>query len=269
MKKYTGKDHTYVICAYRESEYLEECIRSLITQKIKSNIIMATSTPNEFLNGLSERYKIPLYVNLGEAGISGDWNFGLSKVNTPIATIAHQDDTYEPWYTEQVLKYMNKSKHPLIFFSDYGEIRDEKKETKNRLLNIKRIMLSPFRLSWTSSSIFVRRRVLSFGSPISCPTVSYFLPNLPKKIFDADYKSDLDWQAWEKISRLKGDFLFCKEICMYHRIHAESTTTEVLQDNERYREDLEMFMRFWPKPIAYILEWFYKSSEKSNEMEKS
>lgn len=71
-----------------------------------------------------------------------------------------------------------------------------------------------------------------------------------------------------KISRLKGDFLFCKEICMYHRIHEESTTTEVLQDHERCREDLEMFMKFWPKVIAYILEWFYKSSEKSNEMEK-
>ena len=94
--KYTGKDHTYVICAYRESDYLEECICSLMKQKVKSNIIMVTSTFNEFLHKLSHKYNIPLFVNLGEAGISGDWNFGLSKVKTPIATIAHQDDIYEP-----------------------------------------------------------------------------------------------------------------------------------------------------------------------------
>lgn len=266
MMSYSGKDHTYVICAYRESEYLEACISSLLNQTVKSNVIMVTSTPNDFLVKISEQYGIPLYENQGEGGIAGDWNFGLSQVRTPIATIAHQDDIYEPWYTETVLEYMNKSKRPLIFFSDYGELRDGVKEDANRLLNVKRIMLLPLRPGWAGKSIFLRRRVLSFGSPISCPTVSYFLPNLPDKIFASDYKSDLDWQAWEKISRRKGDFLFCKEICMYHRIHEESTTTEVLQENERCREDLEMFMKFWPKGIARVLEWFYKSSEKSNEM---
>lgn len=234
---------------------------------MKSNIIMVTSTPNKFLMELSEKYAIPLHTNMGEGGIAGDWNFGLSMVRTPIATIAHQDDVYEPWYTEKILQYMNRGKHPLICFTDYGEIRNGVKEKSNRLLNVKRMMLVPLRPGWASKSVFLRRRVLSFGSPISCPTVSYFLPNLPLPVFASDYKSDLDWQAWEKISRRKGDFLFCKEICMYHRIHEESTTTEVLQEHERCKEDLEMFMKFWPKGIAGILEWFYKNSEKSNEME--
>ena len=38
------KNHTFVICAYKESKYLEECIKSLINQTVKSNIIMTTST---------------------------------------------------------------------------------------------------------------------------------------------------------------------------------------------------------------------------------
>ena len=38
--------HTFVICAYKESAYLEECILSLKQQTVKSNIIMITSTPN-------------------------------------------------------------------------------------------------------------------------------------------------------------------------------------------------------------------------------
>lgn len=264
MKKYLGKDHTFVICAYLESEYLDACIRSLQNQTVESNIIMVTSTPGKFLTDIADKYQIPLYINEGEHGIAGDWNFALSQVHTPIATIAHQDDIYEPWYTETVLSCINESKKPLIFFSDYGEIRGNKKEEHNTLLDVKRFMLIPMHPKWTRSSIFIRRRVLSLGSPISCPTVSYFLPNLPDKIFRTEFKCNLDWQAWEKLSRLKGDFIFCNKICMYHRIHAQSTTTEVIKENGRRKEDFEMFSKFWPKGIARILEHFYQNSEKSN-----
>ena len=41
--------HTFVICAYKESAYLEECILSLKQQTVKSNIIMITSTPNNYI----------------------------------------------------------------------------------------------------------------------------------------------------------------------------------------------------------------------------
>ena len=68
-------DHTFAICAYKESPYLEECILSLKNQTVKSNIIMATSTPNEWIQGLAEKYEIPLYINTGEGGIAQD--FGL------------------------------------------------------------------------------------------------------------------------------------------------------------------------------------------------
>ena len=43
------KDHTFVICAYKESKYLEELIKSLKAQTVKSNVIMSTSTPNEYI----------------------------------------------------------------------------------------------------------------------------------------------------------------------------------------------------------------------------
>lgn len=33
--------------AYKESSYLEECIRSVLNQDIKKNGIVTTSTPNE------------------------------------------------------------------------------------------------------------------------------------------------------------------------------------------------------------------------------
>ena len=88
------KQHTFVICAYQESKYLEECIRSLMRQTVKSEILMATSTPNAFVKKLSEKYGIPLYINTGERGITQDWNFAYRQARTPLVTIAHQDDVY-------------------------------------------------------------------------------------------------------------------------------------------------------------------------------
>ncbi len=54
--------HTFAICAYKESPFLEECICSLKNQTQQSLIIMITSTPNEHIKNLVERYNIPLYV---------------------------------------------------------------------------------------------------------------------------------------------------------------------------------------------------------------
>ena len=85
--------HTFVICAYEESEYLEACILSLKNQKSKSRIIMETSTPNAHISSLAEKYDIPLYIK-PHGGITQDWKFGLSKIETQYSTIAQQDDVY-------------------------------------------------------------------------------------------------------------------------------------------------------------------------------
>ena len=116
--------HTFVICAYGESPYLEECICSLLNQKRKSSVLIATSTPNEHIERLAEKYHLQVKVNQGEKGISADWNFAYSCADTPYVTLAHQDDLYEPDYSENILAFLKKAKHPLIAFTDYCELRD-------------------------------------------------------------------------------------------------------------------------------------------------
>ena len=49
---------------------------------------MATSTPNEWIQGLAEKYEIPLYINTGEGGIAQDWNFAYRQAKTDYITIA-------------------------------------------------------------------------------------------------------------------------------------------------------------------------------------
>lgn len=262
-------DHTFVICAYKESPYLEECIQSLLSQTVKSRILLVTSTPNEHIEGLVNKYNLEYSVNTGKAGIAQDWNYGCDQVKTKYFTIAHQDDVYKPDYLEQALKCLCQSKDPLIFFSDYGELRDGQEVVDTSLLKIKQTMLLPLRWKALWRSRFVRRRILAFGNAICCPSVTYCKGNLPSPIFVEYFKSNMDWMAWEAISRRKGSFVYCHKVLMLHRIHEESTTSELIHDDKRTEEDYQVFLRFWPAPMAKVIARIYKKSEKSNEVQHS
>lgn len=261
-------DHTFVVCAYQESPYLRECIRSLKGQTATSKIVIATSTPNDYIEKIAEEEKISVYVNTGESGITQDWNFGLKQVQTTYATIAHQDDIYEPEYTESIFAAIKKCRKPLLIFSGYGELRGKERVTDNAILNIKKTMLLPLKVKGFWKNRFVRRRILSLGDPICCPAVTFSLENLQQPIFQHGFRSCEDWEAWEKISKIKGEFAYIPKPLMYHRIHDGSATTAILKDHARVEENYIMYCKFWPKWIARGINHFYTKSEQSNEMEK-
>lgn len=267
MRNDISKEHTFVVCAYKESKYLGQCVKSLINQAVKSRIIMVTSTPNEHISGVAKQYGIPLYINEGEKGIGADWNFGVSKASTKYVTVAHQDDIYEPNYSLQCIKAAEKSRRPIIIFTNYGELRDGRKVNDNTILKVKRLLLFPLKLSIGgkrifASSRFIRRRILSLGNAICCPTVTFNREEAVGNIFKNSMKTNLDWEAWELLSRQRGSFVYCDRILMYHRIHEESTTSKLIADNSRTKEDYQMFCRFWPKWIAgLIMKWYSKSQE--------
>ncbi len=263
---YSANDHTYVLCAYKESSYLEECLNSLLAQTVKSNILIATSTPNEHITAIAQKYNIPVYINEGEKGIGGDWNFAYSKAETPLITIAHQDDIYESCYTEKMLEFINKAKNPILYFSGYAELRNGEKVYNNSILKIKKLMLSPLNIKAFWPIKFIRRRILSFGCPICCPAVTFVRAQVGENPFTNDYLSDIDWQQWEIQSRKKGSFVYNKQPLMCHRIHQESATTEIIGDSKRSKEDFDMFCKFWPKWIAKIIAKLYANSEKSNDI---
>lgn len=259
-------EHTFAVCAYKESPYLESCLDSLKAQRVKSNILIITSTPNDFIRSIAEKYQVPYYVNEGQGGITQDWNFAYAHAKTKYITITHQDDIYEENYLEEALKLLDGAKRPLIFFSDYYEIRKGRKILSNRLLRIKRIMLLPLRIRPLQSSRWVRRRMLSLGSPICCPSVTFAADQLPEMIFQNHYRACGDWEAWERISKLQGEFLYSPQKLMGHRIHADSETSAAIMDHRRSQEESEMFRKFWPGPVVKILMRFYSSGQKSNQL---
>ena len=232
-KEHVNTNHTFAICAYKESPYLEECITSLMEQTVKSEIFIATSTPNKYIDDIAAKYNLKVYVNEGESGITQDWNFAYSKVQTDYVTIAHQDDKYAPEYVENLLAYTAKAKKPLLFFTDYAEIRNGEIVTTNKILKVKRIMLFIMRPKAMWGSRFIRRRVLSLGSPICCPSATYYRPNLMKQVFLNGFRADEDWEAWERLSKLKGDFIFCirySHITEYMRTQRQLRFLMIIRD---------------------------------------
>ena len=262
MKEF--KNHTFVVCAYKQSEYLEECIQSLKKQNVQSNIIISTSTPNEYITNIAKKYNLPVYINEGEKGIGKDWNFGISKIKTDYVTIAHQDDVYKPNYLEEIVKNIEKGNDFVIAFTDYREIKHGKEIDLTTNLKIKKALLLPLRLF--KKSKFWKKRALSLGCSICCPSVTINTKITGKSPYKTELKCDLDWDTWDKMIEYKGKFLYIPKELMQHRIHEESETSNLIENNIRLEEDYIMFKRYWPEPIAKFLMKFYGKAIKTNEM---
>lgn len=260
--------HTFVVLAYKESKYLEDCIKSVLSQTIKTNAVIATSTPNSYIEKLAKKYNLKIIINNEPKGIAYDFNFAVNCINSKLITIAHQDDIYDENYAEKIIEEYDKNENSSIIFSDYYEIRQDKKVYNNINLKIKRILLRPLLKKKNGSKLYFRRKVLKYGNSICCPAVTFVTKNTPKNVFICDFKCNVDWFAWEQISKINKSFIYIPDKLMGHRISEETTTTDIINNGIRTKEDYIMFKKFWPNIIAKILTKIYKMSEKSNSIDK-
>lgn len=257
--------HAFVILAYKESPYLEECILSLKTQTIQSEILLSTSTPSTYLQRMTEKYELPIIHNIEGDGIASDWSFAYNTCRAKYVTLAHQDDLYLPTYTEDCLSVASKHPGNLITFTDYNELRDGRLRGSSLNLVIKKtILLSFYSFHESLRSPFLKRWLLAFGSPIPCPSVMYNKETIGDFEFSDQFSVNMDWEAWLRLSEMKGAFLFINKKLMTHRIYTESQTSVGLANNTRRIEDWALFARAWPKPIARILSRLYALSYRSN-----
>ena len=259
--------HTFVVCAYKKSPYLQACLESLQSQTVLSQIRLVTSTPSDWLQNMAEKFMVKYIIN-PEAGrgIAADWNFALHCAETPFCTIAHQDDLYLPAYAERVVAALERYKDSLICFTDYADrIMPEDIVMANRLyLHIKRLLLLPFILKSAWSSVFVKQWILRFGNAICCPSVTYNLRNLPGLQFDSEYSVNLDWAMWLRLASVPGSFCYVPHHLMQHRLSETMETSFAIADRRRFEEDQKIFRQLWPRAIADFLLHFYAKSYESN-----
>lgn len=253
------------MCAYKESPYLDDCIKSCLNQtSVKegiSTVIVYTSIENIFIKTICEAHQVSLFVGAG-GSIGKDWNNALSFVETRYATIAHQDDIYLPEYGTSILSQFDRSNLTNIVFTDYTE-NDALGNLRPRSINLKIKTVALNVMSWLPFKAY-QRRIYAFGNFICCPAVSYDLKRLQHFKFNEELKMTLDWDAWERIMKLPGNVRFIKTRLMLHRIHSESETTATTNDHTREREEYLIYQRYWGSAIAKFLMKLYIYNQRSN-----
>lgn len=260
-------NHAFIICAYKESEYLEQCIRSLKRQTYKSTIAICTSTPNEFISNLANKYKVKLFVREGASDIQDDWNYGANLLDVDWVTVAHQDDIYNKHYAEYIIKAIEKNSDSVIAFSDYRPIHNNT-ITNDINCKLRRLFRLPLKSKALSNIYFFKKYCLSLGNSICCSSVTYNRRIINGDIFTSSLKFSLDWDTYVKLSKLKGHFLYIDKPLTYFRIHGNATTAFFIKNNLREAEDLYMFRQFWPEFICQILIKLYKLAYKNYKMDE-
>lgn len=260
-----GSKLTFVVMAYKDSPFLGECLDSLVAQTEKSSIVIATSTPSQYIDKMAKKYGVEVKVNEPGKGIAADWNFSLRAASTKYVTLAHQDDIYMPDYAKLCLKSAEKYDDAIITFTDYVELVGGKDRANSPVMLIKKLENFVFlTLTRSLKARFWRSLFISVSSPICCPSVMYNMEKLADFEFTRDFSINMDWDAWYRMLEIKGRYVRVPSVLMKHRIHADSETTHGLQENKRQTEDLLMFKRFWPGFIAKLLAKFYALGYKSN-----
>lgn len=257
--------HTFVVLAFKETPLLRRCIDSIKKQTFLSNVVIATSTPNDFINDIANEYDLQVIINSESKGIGYDFNFALNCVDSDIITIAHQDDIYESSYCESICNAKNCNNASIIFTDSYDLINGEKLYNSTNQ-NVKKMLLSPLKSNLLSNTRFSRRFCLCYGNSIPCPAVSFIKRNIPDDLFRSDMKSNVDWFAWEVLSRQDNPFVYIPQPLVGHTISENTTTTSIINQGIRTQEDYYMFKKFWPTPIAKLLQKLYSSAEKGNEI---
>ncbi len=271
-----SRTHAFVICAYKESPYLEFCMRSLRRQTVRSDVYLVTSTPSEYIDKLAAKYRIPVFVRDGKSSLREDWLFGwqLAGTDHSLVTIAHQDDKYHPRYTEEVLAAYKAYPDMTVFCSDYVVLKTEEGTLSDGnaypgsvemvcgdlVRFVKKVLRLPLRCRSLANKTWVKKLPLMFGNSICCPSCTYNHDLIGNDMFRSEMEFALDWDNLFELAKRPGRFICSETPLLAYRIHDGATTKACIEDNRRSRDEIEMFRKMWPEWIVKILMKYYKKA---------
>jgi glycosyltransferase involved in cell wall biosynthesis len=251
-------DHVFVVLAYGDSPFLRDCLASLAAQSLPSPIVVVTSTPSAFISRAARDHGVPVVVNPRREDIAGDWNFGLGAARARHVTLAHQDDTYAPDFLEKT-RAAFAGRDGVLCFTGYQEI-DDRGEPKSSKVSKAKHLIEALTLGGRRA---VRgaalRAFLSFGNPLPCSSVTFDMARLGGFAFSRDFASNLDWDAWWRLMAAGETFLRAPARLVGRRHNPLTATARLLRDGTRGREDLVMFRRAWPRPLADVIAFAYRA----------
>lgn len=251
--------HAFVVAAYGQSPFLDGCLATLAAQTVASRVVIATSTPSPFITAAATRFGAELQVNPRREGIGADWNFGLAATSARYVTLAHQDDTYRPTFLERTLDLFARHPEGAVSFTGYDEVDDEGLATSSKISRVKHLIET---VTLGGGEVFRGGRLrpfLAFGNPLPCSSVTFDRSRLADFRFSLDHQSNLDWDAWLRLVDRGETFLRSRERLVGRRHNPLTATSALIASGRRRQEDLEMFRRIWPRPIADAIAWLYRA----------
>ncbi|WP_447940455.1 glycosyltransferase family 2 protein [Pseudoxanthomonas mexicana] len=253
----SGWHHAFAVPAHGQSPHLRECLASLRAQTVPSPVFISTSTPSPWLGALAAEFDATLVAHGPNRGIGHDWNQAMAAAPATWVTLAHQDDVYLPHFVAETMRCVERQPRADLVMTGYAELAHRRTWTWTPMLAVKRLLEEQAFLGREAvSHRRSKRRLLAFGCAIPCPTVT-LRRDRALGLFREDLKVDLDWDAWLRLADGPGAFARVRRLCMLHRIHADSETSDGIRAGVRAREDRAMFERLWPAPIARMLARLY------------
>lgn len=257
--------HIFSICAYKDSPYLESCIKSLKKQTVPTKIILCTSTPSPYIEAMAERYELPLYVRDEVSDIQADWNFAYQMADSKLVTIAHQDDMYHKTYAQTVQNCWSRYPDTTVMTTDATIVKHGRLQTIGKVEIVKKLLRIPLRIPMLNHLKQVKKSALRFGNPIMCPSCTYDKEALGEPLFVSSFKYALDWDTMVDLAERQGRFICIERPLLFYRIHDGATTKDCIKDHRREREEADMFRRFWPERVVKLIMSLYRKAYDSYE----
>ncbi len=242
----------FAICAYKDSPYLEACIRSVLGQNYPTKAIICTSTPSRFIEGLAKKYNLPYYVREGKSNIRDDWNFAYQMADARLVTIAHQDDCYRAGYVRAMVNAFRRFPDMTVFASDAITVKDGHPQPLERLRLVKKFLRLPLRSPYANHLSRIKKSALIFGNSICCPACTYHKDVLGEVLFSSEFQFALDWDNLLALAKKPGRFICAEEALIFHRIHPDAATVSCMDNCKRAQEEEKIFGKIWN---AWAAKW--------------
>ena len=234
------KEHTFVILAYMESDDLEECIKSVLKQSVKSNVLIATSTPNDYIMDMASLYSLGVMVNEESSNKGRDYNFAIDTIDSELITIAHQDDLYDRNYTKEILKKYHDNKDATIFFTNNYEILGDKKIIRSKRLLRQRWFVFPLKYRLFQKSKYFKIRSLRKTKFICTSSITFVKKNIKGNIFPTNLVYDNDWQGLIDLAKKDTRFVYLPKKLVGYRV------ADRLINTKKQREDEDILKTLYP-----------------------
>lgn len=250
----------FAICAYKDSPYLEACIRSVLGQNYPSKAMICTSTPSPYIRALAEKYSLPCYIREGKSNIRDDWNFAYQMADARLVTIAHQDDCYRAGYVRTLVNFLSRFPDMTLFTTDAITVKDGQPMPWERLRLVKKLLRLFLRSPYAAHLTWVKKSALVLGNAICCPACTYRKELLGEPLFTSDFQFALDWDNLLALAERPGRFICAEEPLVFHRIHPDAATSLSMEENRRAWEEAQILGRIWPKFVAKLLMSGYRGA---------